>query len=67
MQNVSMTPDTDLFIAGVLDSLSFTELVTHVETKTGMEIDFLAVDPDKINSLSGLTEQLCGATEMVAA
>lgn len=64
-RELSMT--TDAFGSGLLDSMAFVELMTAVETKAGIEIDFLLVDPEKLETIGDLIDQLAGAAKPAAA
>jgi acyl carrier protein len=48
--------DENLIQAKVLDSLDFIWLISEIEREFGVEIDFLAYEPDKIMTCKGLWE-----------
>ena len=54
---------TDLFEAGVLDSVALTGLIAAAERAAGREIDFIDVDPDALGTVDGIVEQLSRAAE----
>jgi acyl carrier protein len=48
------TADTDLFEAGVLDSLSFANLLVSVEAEFGISIPLEEIDLDRFRTLRAL-------------
>ena len=46
--------DTDLFQAGVLDSLGLVDLITFLEERSGGAIDMLSLDEAQMAALNGL-------------
>jgi len=46
------TDDTDLFDAGILDSMSFVELLLHLETNFGITLGLAEVDFEHFRSLA---------------
>ena len=58
---VAVAPGTPVFEAGLLDSVTLTELVADVERAFDLEIDFVEVDPDLIVSVDDLVNGLFGA------
>lgn len=44
-----------LLIQGVLDSISFLEMMLKLETVFAIEIDFSDLDPDEFTSINGLS------------
>lgn len=65
--DIAVNPSTDIFGLGLIDSMSLTELVLHVEEALEVEIDFAQVDPDALHSLDGLVGQLAETSVPVAA
>lgn len=55
-----LTPELDLFASGVVDSLQFVELLGKIESSLGVEIDLLDVDPERLTTVGGLIEHVCG-------
>ena len=51
-------PEEDLLASTVLDSLGFVELVSHLEDKTGILIDFTELDPSQVTSIRGLVDHI---------
>lgn len=43
-----LSDDCDLLLSGIIDSLGLLELVTAVNEHYGREIDFEALDPDRM-------------------
>ena len=50
----TLPDDFDLRAQGVIDSLGFLELVTGLEAKLGVEIDFEAMDPAELTVVGPL-------------
>lgn len=48
------TPDTDLFDAGVLDSLQFVQLLAALEQTFGVRIDLAQTDLDHFRSVRAI-------------
>jgi acyl carrier protein len=49
-----VSPATDLLVSGVLDSLAFVELVSHLEEQSGRSPDLLSMEPEEFATLEGL-------------
>jgi methoxymalonate biosynthesis acyl carrier protein len=49
-------PDTDLFEAGVLDSMSFVELLLQLENRCGIRLDLSAINLDEFRSLEKISK-----------
>ena len=54
--------EQDLLASAVLDSLAFVELVSHLEDKTGILIDFTELDPSQVTTINGLVNYLLQAS-----
>ena len=53
--NLREIADTDdLLAGGVMDSISFLNLVMFLEQRTGIEIDLVEVDPAELTSIGGI-------------
>jgi D-alanine--poly(phosphoribitol) ligase subunit 2 len=52
------SPDTDLFNTGVLDSLTFLDLMLTIENDYGIRISLESLDMDKLNSVNGICEYI---------
>jgi acyl carrier protein len=50
--------DFDLRAGGVVDSLGFLELITALEDRFGMEIDFEALPPEELTVLGPLVRHV---------
>ncbi len=50
--------EQDLLASAVLDSLAFVELVSHLEDKTGILIDFTDLDPSQVTTINGLVSYI---------
>jgi acyl carrier protein len=50
-----VTPETDLLVEGVLDSLGFVELLVYLETEHGCTIQLLDADPAEFSTAQGLS------------
>lgn len=55
-------PDTDLFTAGVLDSLSFINLLLHLESEFGIAIPLDQIDLEQFNTVKRIAAYVDGAT-----
>lgn len=49
-------PDTDLFEAGVLDSMAFVELLLQLENRYGIHLDLSEIDLDEFRSLDKISQ-----------
>lgn len=54
---------TDLLGAGRLDSLDFLQLVSLLEDRFAIEIDFSDVDPEQLTRVEGLVQLVVAARE----
>ncbi len=52
--HVDISADTELLGSGILDSFGFLDLIVHVESKTGLQIDLADADPDEFAVVRGL-------------
>ena len=52
--DVDISPDTELLGAGILDSFSFLDLIMHIESKTGLQVDLADADPAEFAVVRGL-------------
>lgn len=52
--HVDISPDTELLGSGILDSFSFLDLIVHIESKTGFQIDLADADPVEFAVVRGL-------------
>jgi D-alanine--poly(phosphoribitol) ligase subunit 2 len=55
-------PDTDLFAAGVLDSLSFINLLLHLESEFGITIPLDRIDLERFNTVNRIAAFVAHAT-----
>ena len=46
--------NTDLLTVGVLDSLSFIDLIGFIESKTGRRIELADIEPEEFTTVKGL-------------
>ena len=53
-ESLSRDIDIDLIGSGIISSLEFIELISDIETKFNIEIDFEDFDPSEFTTLSGL-------------
>lgn len=44
----------DIFSHGVIDSFGFLELILHLETETGISMDFTKVAPETLTTINAL-------------
>ena len=44
---VAITPETNLLVTGLLDSLAFIELVEFIEEESGRRVDLMDIDPEE--------------------
>jgi methionyl-tRNA formyltransferase/acyl carrier protein len=49
-----LTLDTDLFVSGYVDSYDFLELISSIETKYNIKIDFSEIDPSDLTEVGEL-------------
>ena len=52
------SPETDLFNTGVLDSLTFLDLMLTIENEYGIRISFESLDMQTLNSVNGICEYI---------
>lgn len=51
---LDFSADTDLIGTGILDSVAFLQLLGHLESLTGEELDLADADPVDFTTLAGL-------------
>jgi acyl carrier protein len=51
---VEIAGDTELLGTGILDSFGFLDLIVHIETRTGLQIDLADADPSEFAVVRGL-------------
>jgi acyl carrier protein len=51
---VDISADTELLGSGLLDSFGFLDLIMHIESKTGFQIDLADADPGEFAVVRGL-------------
>ena len=49
-----ITPDTELLGTGILDSFGFLDLIMHIESQAGLQIDLADADPSEFAIVRGL-------------
>lgn len=49
-----ISADTELLGTGILDSFGFLDLVVHIESTTGLQIDLADADPSEFAVVRGL-------------
>ena len=49
-----ISADTELLGTGILDSFGFLDLIVHIESETGFQIDLAEADPADFNVVRGL-------------
>ena len=59
---VEITPETNLLLTGLLDSLAFIELVAFIEEQTGRPVDLLDIDPEEFTTIRGLCDAALAGT-----
>jgi acyl carrier protein len=52
--NDEISADTELLGTGILDSFSFLDLIMHIESTTGLQIDLADADPSDFAVVRGL-------------
>jgi acyl carrier protein len=52
--SVEISADTELLGTGILDSFSFLDLIMHIESTTGLQIDLADADPSDFAVVRGL-------------
>jgi acyl carrier protein len=53
--HVDISADTELLGSGLLDSFGFLDLIMHIESKTGFQIDLADADPGEFAVVRGLS------------
>lgn len=51
---VEIGVDTELLGTGILDSFGFLDLIMHIESKTGLQVDLAEADPGEFAVVRGL-------------
>ena len=59
---VEITPETNLLVTGLLDSLAFIELVEFIEEQSGRRVDLLNIDPEEFTTIRGLCDAAVAGT-----
>lgn len=52
--------ETDLFLAGVIDSFGFLDLLEEIETGTGTRVDLADLEDEGLGTIGGLARQIAG-------
>jgi acyl carrier protein len=52
--HVEIAIDTELLGTGILDSFGFLDLIMHIESKTGLQVDLADADPGEFAVVRGL-------------
>lgn len=52
--HVGISAETELLGTGILDSFGFLDLIMHIESKTGLQIDLADADPGEFAVVRGL-------------
>jgi acyl carrier protein len=52
--NIEISDDTELLGTGILDSFGFLDLIMHIESKAGLQIDLADADPSEFAVVRGL-------------
>jgi acyl carrier protein len=53
--HIEISAETELLESGILDSFAFLDLILHVESKTGFQIDLADADPREFAIVRGLS------------
>lgn len=61
IEDAEVTPETDLFAAGVVDSLSFVALVTQVEDHFGIRFEADLLIPENFNTPTAIARTVMQA------
>lgn len=56
------SPSLNLFEAGVLDSLSFVNLLLYIESEFGVRVSFEELDMDRFSSIDGICNYITEQT-----
>lgn len=54
MEVTEVDSNFDLFQSGAFDSMGFVSLITSIESRFGIEMDFSDLEPDQFTKLGGL-------------
>ena len=60
---VEITPETNLLVTGLLDSLAFIELVEFIKDQSGRRVDLLDIDPEEFTTIRGLCDAALAGTQ----
>jgi acyl carrier protein len=52
--HVGISAETELLGTGILDSFGFLDLIMHIESKTGLQVDLADADPGEFAIVRGL-------------
>jgi acyl carrier protein len=52
--HLEISAETELLGTGILDSFGFLDLIVHIESKTGFQIDLADADPREFAVIRGL-------------
>jgi len=52
--HAGISAETELLGTGILDSFGFLDLIMHIESKTGLQVDLADADPDEFAIVRGL-------------
>ena len=52
--HLEISADTELLGTGILDSFGFLDLIMHIESKSGLQIDLADADPSAFAVVRGL-------------
>ncbi|RCS57020.1 phosphopantetheine-binding protein [Parvibium lacunae] len=58
---LTIQAELPVFASGLLDSVAFTGLISQIESTLGGQIDMLVLDPEQIETLADLLQQLQAA------
>ena len=58
--NTPLDPNENLIESGLFDSLDFISLISEIETRFNLDLDFSELDPVEFTTYQGLMQHLLG-------
>ena len=61
IDTTTLPEDADLRAMGIVDSLTFLQLLSHLEQRLGAPIDLSELDPTELTTIGALSRQIAGS------